>query len=98
MTQKPVTKERAEAGTAPEEKQRDGTSGDVPFEKLLERLGQVADHLEKSDVPLEKALALFEEGVGLVRGAEARLAQAEARIEELVQSGETRPLDDGKKR
>jgi|GEM_PF-2952617 len=65
----------------------------VPFEQLLERLSQVADSLEKSDVPLEKALALYEEGVNLARRAESRLTQAEARIEELTQSGQTVPLE-----
>lgn len=54
------------------------------FEAILERLGQVAKELEKSDVPLEKALALFEEGVVLVRGAEERLSRAETRLEELT--------------
>lgn len=68
---------------------------EVPFEKLLERLAQVADGLEKSDVPLEKALSLFEEGVGLAKNAQERLAQAESRIEELVGKGQTRPLEEG---
>ena len=77
----------------------EGAETELPFEKLLERLAQVADHLEKSDVPLETALSLFEEGVGLAKNAEARLTQAEARIEELVGKGETRPLEEtGKKR
>lgn len=76
-------------------KAHDEAADEVPFEKLLERLAHVADSLEKSDVPLEKALALFEEGVGLAKNAQERLAQAESRIEELVGKGETRPLDDG---
>lgn len=61
---------------------KDGT--EPSFEAILERLGQVAKELEKSDVPLEKALALFEEGVVLVRGAEERLSRAETRLEELT--------------
>jgi exodeoxyribonuclease VII small subunit len=66
------------------------------FEAILERLGQMAKELEKSDVPLEKALALFEEGVGLVRGAEERLERAETRLEELT--GKARTEADSKRR
>ncbi len=91
-----MTKKRDEPSTT--------TGGDtassedvVPFEQLLERLSEVADSLEKSDVPLEKALALYEEGVKLAQRAEARLTQAEARIEELTQSGQTVPLDPKKR-
>ena len=74
------------------------TEDAVPFEQLLERLGQVASSLEQSDVPLEKALALYEEGVNLARRAESRLTQAEARIEELTQSGQTIPLESAPKK
>jgi exodeoxyribonuclease VII small subunit len=87
-----MTKKTDPASDAPS---NDSASNEdiVPFEQLLERLSQVADSLEKSDVPLEKALALYEEGVNLARRAEARLTQAEARIEELTQSGQTVPLE-----
>lgn len=64
---------------------KEPSESEPTFEAILERLGQVAKELEKSDVPLERALALFEEGVGLVRGAEERLKRAETRLEELTQ-------------
>ncbi len=54
------------------------------FESATERLAQVVDELESGDLPLEKALELFEEGVGLARSAQTRLDRAERRVEELL--------------
>lgn len=71
---------------------------EAPFETLLGRLGEIAKELEREGVPLEQALALFEEGVRLTRLAQERLERAEARIEELVGAGKTRPLDVGEPR
>ena len=77
----------------------DETAAKEPsFEQVLQRLGQVAESLEKSDVPLEKALALFEEGVRLSRHAQERLAAAEAKIEELTERGAARPLTEPAKK
>lgn len=67
------------------------------FEAILERLQEVVGELERGDLPLEKSLALFEEGVRLARQGGARLDLAEARVEELLSVTEsgvaTRPLD-----
>lgn len=66
---------------------------EAPFEALLARLSEIARELEGDGVPLERALALFEEGVRLTRAAQGRLDKAEARVEELVGAGRTKPLD-----
>ena len=72
--------------------------GDVPsLEVRLRRLEEIVSRLESEDLELDKALALFEEGVGHVREAESALAKAELRVEELLGDGEdaeTRPLED----
>ena len=39
---------------------------DMPLEKMLERLDEIAVKLD-SDLPLDEALALYEEGVGLIK-------------------------------
>lgn len=54
------------------------------FEASTERLAEIVDALERGDLPLEKALALFEEGVRLSRGAQQKIELAEKRIEELL--------------
>ena len=54
------------------------------LETRLQRLEEIVRSLEASDFDLEKALALFEEGVGHARSAEEILREAELRVEELV--------------
>lgn len=54
------------------------------FEEATRRLAQIVAELEGGDLPLDRSLALFEEGVRLARGAEERLDKAERRIEELL--------------
>ncbi|HXE90442.1 MAG TPA: exodeoxyribonuclease VII small subunit [Terriglobales bacterium] len=54
------------------------------FEDSLARLEKIVDELEKGDVPLEKALALFEEGVTLSGACRKELEAAEGRIEILL--------------
>jgi exodeoxyribonuclease VII small subunit len=64
-----------------------------PLEGRLRRLEEILAKMESDEVSLEDALALFEEGVGHVRAAEKVLAEAELRVEELLASGTTRPLE-----
>ncbi len=54
------------------------------FEEATRRLAQIVAELEGGELPLDRSLALFEEGVGLARAAEERLDRAERRIEELL--------------
>ncbi len=64
------------------------------LEQRLKRLEGILSALEADELDLEKALELFEEGVGHVRAAERVLAETELRVEELLGDGaETRPLD-----
>ena len=54
------------------------------FEECLQRLEQIVQELEKGEVPLEKSLTLFEEGMQLSRDCQKQLEQAEARVEILL--------------
>ncbi len=55
------------------------------FEEALAELESVVQELEKPDVPLERALALFEKGVQLSDNCRKRLAEAETRVEKLLE-------------
>jgi exodeoxyribonuclease VII small subunit len=71
--------------------------GVLSLEGRLRRLEEIVGRLESEELDLDEALALFEEGIGHVRGAESSLAAAELRVEELLGEGEsptTRPLDE----
>ena len=50
------------------------------FEASLEALEEIVHQLEGGDLPLEKSLELFEQGIGLSRQCQERLSQAERRI------------------
>jgi exodeoxyribonuclease VII small subunit len=60
------------------------------FEKSLAALERVVRELERGELPLEKSLALFEQGVRLSRECQERLNEAERRIEVLLRDGEGR--------
>lgn len=63
-------------------------------EALLGRLDEVVRELETGDLPLEQALARFEEGVKLVRNGELLLASVEQRIEMLLADNRVVPFAD----
>jgi len=54
------------------------------FESSLEALEQIVRRLESGDLPLERSLELFEQGIRLSRECQDRLSQAERRIEVLM--------------
>jgi exodeoxyribonuclease VII small subunit len=54
------------------------------FETSLASLEQIVAQLESGDLPLERALALFEEGVGLARRCQSQLEEAERKVEMLL--------------
>jgi len=70
----------------------DEAKDEPDLETRLARLEEILARMESDDVALEEALKLFEEGVAHVREAEKVLAETELRVEELLQSGETRPM------
>ena len=60
---------------------------EILFEDALARLEQIVKSLENGDVPLDRSLALYEEGVKLVGICNSRLENAEKRIKILVDGG-----------
>src|SRR5512136_2949272 len=56
------------------------------FEASLARLEEIVRELEQPDLPLERSLAVFEEGVRLSRQLHQRLDEAERRVEILVRN------------
>lgn len=57
------------------------------FEQSLTELEGIVQKLEEGDRPLEESLKLFEQGVRLSRECQARLQNAERRIQVLMQDG-----------
>jgi exodeoxyribonuclease VII small subunit len=62
------------------------------FEASLEALEKIVQQLESGDLPLEKSLELFEQGIRLSRECQERLSQTERRIEVLLRDNQGRPV------
>ncbi|MFN2529952.1 MAG: exodeoxyribonuclease VII small subunit [Pyrinomonadaceae bacterium] len=62
------------------------------FEVSLHALEQIVQQLEDGELPLEKSLELFEQGVRLSRECQERLSQAERRIELLMRDNQGKPV------
>lgn len=58
---------------------------DLSFEAAMERLESVVDKLETGEVPLEEAIALFQEGMELSRVCNQKLTDVEQKIEMLME-------------
>ena len=69
------------------------TGGLKNFEERLGRLEKLGEHIRKTDIPLDEALAAFEEGIRLARTLENDLEKIEKRIEILMNSAEM-PADE----
>ena len=68
------------AATAPEEKPVE----EMSFEEALAAFEQVVGALESGQVPLEESIALYERGAKLRAHCEARLREAELKVEKIV--------------
>jgi len=64
------------------------------LEKSLADLENLVEELESGDLPLEKALKKFEDGIKLTRGCQAALKEAEQKVEILLSSAGGEELED----
>ena len=59
---------------------------EVPFEEALKKLETIVEAMESDELPLETLLTRFEEGTHLARVCQAKLAEAELKIQQLEKS------------
>jgi exodeoxyribonuclease VII small subunit len=58
----------------------------IDLEKALTELEGIVEELESGELPLEKAMKKFEEGIKLTRNCQAALKEAEQKVEILLKS------------
>ena len=63
----------------------------LSFETALGKLESIVEAMESGDVPLAELLAKFEEGSKLLKVCEARLKDAELKIEQLKKQKDGKP-------
>ncbi len=64
------------------------------LEKALADLEDLVEELESGDLPLEKAMKKFEEGIKLTRSCQAALKDAEQKVEILLKSAGGESLEE----
>jgi exodeoxyribonuclease VII small subunit len=57
------------------------TSNDQTFESAIGRLENLVEEMEAEDLPLERLIVNYEEGIKLVKTCQQKLAEAETKIE-----------------
>jgi exodeoxyribonuclease VII small subunit len=55
----------------------------MSYETSVQRLAEIVDALERQEMPLDRALELFEEGIARLRDATAELTRAAAAVKVL---------------
>jgi exodeoxyribonuclease VII small subunit len=58
------------------------------FETAMKKLENVVEDLESGDLPLEKSLKKFEEGIALSRFCSKKLQEIEAKVSRLMEDSE----------
>ena len=66
----------------------------IDLEKSLSQLEDLVEELESGDLPLEKAMKKFEEGIKLTRGCQTALKDAEQKVQILLKSAGGDSLED----
>ncbi len=66
------------------DKMNDGPIAKMTFEEALAALEQVVGQLEGGQVPLEQSIALYERGDALKKHCDAKLGEAELKVEKIV--------------
>src|ERR1041384_1391964 len=72
-------------------------AAELSFEEALKKLGSIVQAMENDDLPLEKLLTQYEEGMRMYQTCQTRLATAELRIQQIERDAagriQARPLD-----
>ncbi|MDH3218365.1 MAG: exodeoxyribonuclease VII small subunit [Gammaproteobacteria bacterium] len=67
------------------------------FEKSLQHLEKIVSSMESGEMGLEESLAQFEKGIKLAKSCQDTLANAEMRVEQLIEKNglqQTVPFED----
>jgi exodeoxyribonuclease VII small subunit len=66
---------------------------EISFEKAMEELEVIVEKLEEGDVPLEKAISLYQEGMKLSNACHDKLKNVEKQLDEILhEDGERKPF------
>lgn len=64
----------------------------LSFEQALQELEKIVRHLESGDIPLEESISSYERGVALKQHCEAKLKDAQMKIEKITLNQDGDPV------
>ncbi len=65
----------------------------MTFEQALHRLEEIVEKLQTGEIELEKAYALFEEGIQLSRECEQKLNAIEQKMVQILENGQLKDFE-----
>ncbi|TLS36378.1 exodeoxyribonuclease VII small subunit [Pseudalkalibacillus caeni] len=66
---------------------------ELSFEEAMEKLEEIVDSLEEGNVPLEKAISLFQDGMNLSNLCHEKLQSIEGKMDQILgEDGELKPF------
>jgi exodeoxyribonuclease VII small subunit len=68
------------------------STAELNFEKAMDRLEAIVEQMESGKLPLEELIVRYEEGMGLVKICQERLASAEQKIEMIARDSAGKPV------
>jgi len=80
-------------GTATKKSENKNPDSKMSFEQAAARIDEIVRLLEKGDAPLDKSLALFEEGAKLIKVAGKMLDEAEQMVVRLQKGSDSEPIE-----
>jgi exodeoxyribonuclease VII small subunit len=66
----------------------------MTYEATIEELDSLVNQLEQGDLALDEALKTFERGIALARAGQAKLSEAEQRVQILLSASDDAALDE----
>ncbi|MDQ0231919.1 exodeoxyribonuclease VII small subunit [Metabacillus malikii] len=73
---------------------KDEKQNEVSFEQAMQQLEEIVGKLEEGDVPLEKAIEYFQQGMELSKICNNKLQNVEKQMDFILrEDGELRPFD-----
>ena len=66
---------------------------EMTFEQAMKRLEEIVTQLEAGEAPLDKSMALFEEGTKLIASCSKQLDQAEQQVVKLMKGADGAPVE-----
>ncbi|TCT22616.1 exodeoxyribonuclease VII small subunit [Melghiribacillus thermohalophilus] len=65
----------------------------ITFEEAIEKLEEIVEKLEDGDVPLEKAIDFYQEGMNLAKVCNDKLVKVEKQMEQIMkENGDFEPF------